>query len=86
MEESRRVAAVASVDASYKLRVATERLTEMRSKMGKKEREFSESERDMQSAQREAESAQRESEEMKAVERQLARPTAVYSREARHAV
>ena len=44
----------------------------MRSKMGKKEREFSDSERDMQSAQREAESAQRESEEMKAVERQLA--------------
>ena len=63
---------MASVDASYKLRVATERLTEMRSKMGKKEREFSDSERDMQSAQREAESAQRESEEMKAVERQLA--------------
>lgn len=71
VEEARRVAAVASVDASHKLRVATERLQEMQGKMGKKERDFSDAERDMESARREAESAVRESEEAKAVERRL---------------
>ena len=73
MEEQRRVAAVAAVDASHALRLAQERVGEMTGKMNKKEREFVDVEADIAAAEREAEAATRESEAAKEEERRLAR-------------
>ena len=75
-----RVAAVASVDASHKLRVASERLDEMTGKMQRKERELADAERDIDAATREAQAAMNEAREAEAREGELAREHAALPR------